>query len=45
MDDDAFRIYLKVESRNDSPLCAAAVESESLIINIVMIKWELEDDK
>jgi hypothetical protein len=27
------------------PLCAAAVESESLIIKTVMIKWELEDDK
>lgn len=38
-------IYLEVESRSDSPLCAAAVESESLVIKTVMIKWQLEDDK
>ena len=42
-DDKHLWIYMHVEGRADNLVCAAAVESEVVVIKTVMINWELEE--
>lgn len=43
-DDVHLWVYMLIDGRTDNMICAAAVESEALIIKTVMISWELEDE-
>lgn len=37
-------LYSHIDGRQDNLICAAAVESQAVIIKTVMINWELEDE-
>lgn len=37
-------VYSHIDGRQDNLICAAAVESQAVIIKTVMINWELEDE-
>ncbi|BBP02917.1 hypothetical protein TPL01_13540 [Sulfuriferula plumbiphila] len=43
-DDVHLWVYMHIDGRTDNMICAAAVESEAIIIQTVMISWELEDE-
>ncbi len=43
-DDVHLWVYMHIDGRLDNLICAAAIESDAVIVKTVMINWELEDE-